>query len=132
MNALSRAVCRDFLETLRFLPKGASRAFHALSPKEASIHAKATGYKNIISASNASGKLMMSILGAVAQFENDIRRERQAEGIAKAKLEGRYRGRKRSVDPVKVRELHHQGMGAVMIARELKIGRASVYRSLAA
>ena len=80
----------------------------------------------------STGKLMLSILGAVAQFENDIRRERQMEGIAKAKTEGRYKGRPTSIDPDQVKVLKERGLGATQIAREMKIGRASVYRALAA
>ena len=78
----------------------------------------------------STGKLMLAILGAVAQFENDIRRERQAEGIAKAKAEGRYRGRKPTIDPARVKELHSTGLGPAAIAREMGIARASVYRAL--
>lgn len=81
---------------------------------------------------SSTGRLMLAILGAVAAFENDIRRERQLEGIAKAKLAGKYRGRPVSIDPVKVKALRADGMGPAAIARELKIGRASVYRALAA
>jgi DNA invertase Pin-like site-specific DNA recombinase len=81
---------------------------------------------------SSTGRLMLSILGAVAQFENDIRRERQSEGIAKAKAEGRYRGRKASIDPARVKELRETGLGPAAIAREMKIARASVYRALAA
>lgn len=80
----------------------------------------------------STGKLMLAILGAVAQFENDIRRERQAEGIAKAKADGRYRGRKATIDPARVKELHSTGLGPAAIAREMGIGRATVYRALAA
>lgn len=82
--------------------------------------------------STSTGKLMLSILGAVAAFENDIRRERQMEGIAKAKAEGRYKGRPATIDPDEVKTLHERGLGASQIAREMKIGRASVYRALAA
>lgn len=81
---------------------------------------------------SSTGKLMLSILGAVAQFENDIRRERQLEGIEKAKAAGKYRGRPASIDPERVRMLRQEGMGAAQIAREMKIGRATVYRLLAA
>ncbi|WP_199504672.1 recombinase family protein [Qipengyuania sp. YIM B01966] len=81
---------------------------------------------------SSTGKLMMSILGAVAQFENDIRRERQAEGIAKAKADGRYKGRKATIDPARVKELHSTGLGPAAIAREMGIARASVYRALSA
>jgi len=85
-----------------------------------------------VDTSSSTGKLMLAVLGAVAQFENDIRRERQMEGISKAKAEGRYRGRKASIDPARVKELHQSGLGPAAIARQLGIGRASVYRMLAA
>lgn len=78
----------------------------------------------------SSGRLMLAVLGAVAAFEADIRRERQMEGIARAKVAGVYKGRKPSVDVHRVRELNAAGLGAVAIARELNIGRASVYRVL--
>ena len=81
---------------------------------------------------SSTGKLMLSILGAVAQFENDIRKERQAEGIAKARAAGKYQGRKPKINPTRVKELHARGLGASAIAREMGIGRASVYRALAA
>ncbi len=70
--------------------------------------------------------------GAVAAFESDLRRERQMEGVEKAKAAGKYKGRPASIDPTKVRELHASGMGASQIAKTMKIGRASVYRALAA
>ncbi|MEN3972845.1 recombinase family protein [Sphingomicrobium sp. XHP0235] len=80
---------------------------------------------------SSTGRLMLAILGAVAAFENDIRLERQREGIAKAKLAGKYRGRKPSIDPHHVIRLRAMGMGATQIAKDLKISRASVYRALA-
>jgi len=80
----------------------------------------------------STGRLMLSILGAVAAFENDIRRERQLEGIEKAKAAGKYRGRPASIDPARIKELHGNGMGAAQIAKAMSIGRASVYRALAA
>ena len=70
------------------------------------------------------------MLGVFAEFETAIRRERQLEGIAKAKAEGVYKGRRPSIDPVQVRALVDQGLGATEIARQLGIGRASVYRLL--
>ena len=76
------------------------------------------------------GKLVLAILGAVAAFETDIRKERQLEGIAKAKAKGVYKGRKPSVDKAKVLELSGQGISPSVIARQLGIGRASVYRAL--
>ncbi len=68
------------------------------------------------------------MMGVFAEFETAIRRERQMEGIAKAKTEGVYKGRKPSIDPERVKALAAQGMGASAIARELNVGRASVYR----
>lgn len=80
----------------------------------------------------STGRLMLAILGAVACFESDIRRERVAEGIARARAAGRYKGRPPTIDPKQVRELRQQGLGATEIAKRLKIARASVYRALAA
>lgn len=80
----------------------------------------------------STGRLMLAVLGAVACFENDIRRERQMEGVRKAQAAGKYRGRPASIDPARVKELRDTGMGAAQIAREMNIGRASVYRALAA
>lgn len=84
-----------------------------------------------IDTSTAAGKAFLDMLGVFAEFETNLRRERQMEGIAKAKARGVYKGRKRSVDVEKVRALKEAGMGGVAIARELGIGRASVYRALA-
>lgn len=78
----------------------------------------------------STGRLMLAVLGAVAAFEADIRKERQMEGIAKAKAAGVYKGRKPSVDVVAVRDLHGAGKRPADIARELGIGRASVYRAI--
>lgn len=78
----------------------------------------------------STGRLMLAVLGAVAAFENDIRRERQLEGIEKAKLAGKYRGRPATISPDAVKELKGQGLGATEIAKKLGIGRASVYRAL--
>jgi DNA invertase Pin-like site-specific DNA recombinase len=77
------------------------------------------------------GKLVLAILGAVAEFETDIRKERQREGIEKAKAEGRYKGRKPSADVGAIRDLKAQGVGPSAIAKQLKVGRTTVYRALA-
>lgn len=83
-----------------------------------------------IDTSTPTGKLMLTVLGAVAQFEREVMLERQREGIAKAKAEGKYKGRKPTAraKAEEVLALHEQGVGAVEIARLLEIGRASVYR----
>lgn len=77
------------------------------------------------------GKLVLAILGAVAEFETDIRKERQREGIEKAKAAGVYRGRKPSADVAAIRDLKAQGVGPSAIAKQLKVGRTTVYRALA-
>jgi DNA invertase Pin-like site-specific DNA recombinase len=77
------------------------------------------------------GELTVNLLGCFAQFETALRKERQAEGIAKAKIDGKYRGRSAIIDPAKVREMKAQGVGPSAIAKKLGIGRASVYRALA-
>ncbi len=76
------------------------------------------------------GEMTMNLLAVFADFETKLRKERQMEGIAKAKGRGVYKGRKPTIDPDQVRSLKEQGMGATAIARELSIGRASVYRVL--
>lgn len=83
-----------------------------------------------IDTTTPTGRLMFNMLGAIAEFETDLRRERQMEGIAKAKADGVYKGRKPSIDPAKVKALQEAGKGPSEIAKELGIGRASVYRVL--
>jgi len=65
-----------------------------------------------------------------AEFETNLRRERQLEGIAKAKAEGVYKGRKPSIEVARVKALRASGMGPAAIAKQLKIARSSVYRVL--
>ena len=83
-----------------------------------------------IDTSRSDGKLLLNILASFAEFEADIRSERQRDGIEKAKAKGVYKGRPKSIDPVEVRRLHESGLGATQIATKLAIGRASVYRAL--
>ncbi|RVK29525.1 recombinase family protein [Sinorhizobium meliloti] len=85
-----------------------------------------------IDTGTAAGKAFLDMLGVFAEFETNLRRERQMEGIAKAKVNGVYQGRKASIDVERVQQLRDEGKGASEIARELGIGRASVYRVLAA
>ena len=85
-----------------------------------------------IDTSTAAGKAFLDMLGVFAEFETNIRRERQLEGIAKAKAEGRYLGRKPTVQAKsdRVLELIGQGLTKKAVASELGIGVASVYRIL--
>lgn len=84
--------------------------------------------------SNATGKLMLNVLGAVAQFEREMMLERQREGIAKAKAEGKYRGRKPIVACKRdeALELLKAGTPKRQIAQQLGISERSVYRAVAA
>ena len=70
------------------------------------------------------------MLGVFAEFETNLRKERQMEGIAKAKAAGVYKGRPKSIEAQRVRELKAKGLGATEIANQMGIGRASVYRAL--
>lgn len=83
-----------------------------------------------IDTSTPAGRAFLQMLGVFAEFETAIRKERQLEGIAKAKAEGVYKGRKASIDADQVKALAATGMGASAIAAQLGIGRASVYRYL--
>ncbi len=89
-----------------------------------------TATEQPISTKDAASKCFLDMLGVFSEFETNLRKERQMEGIAKAKERGVYKGRKPSVDVQRVKELRDSGMGASAIAKELGIGRASVYRAL--
>jgi DNA invertase Pin-like site-specific DNA recombinase len=85
-----------------------------------------------IDTSTAAGKAFLDMLGVFSEFETNLRKERQMEGIARAKANGVYagRGRPASIDAARVHEMKAQGMGATEIAKTLGIHRASVYRLL--
>ena len=77
-----------------------------------------------INTQNATGKAFLDMLGVFAEFETNLRRERQLEGIAAAKARGVYRGRKPSIDPAEIHRLRvEEHLGASAIARRLGIGR---------
>jgi DNA invertase Pin-like site-specific DNA recombinase len=85
-----------------------------------------------IDTNTPTGKLMITVLGGIAEFEREIMLERQREGIAKAQVAGKYKGRQPTAQAksAEVIKLHKDGVGASTIAREVGIGRASVYRIL--
>lgn len=80
-----------------------------------------------------TGRMLLTMFAAVAEFERGVMLERQRVGIAKAKAEGRYRGRAPTAQAKapQMRELRNRGLGASAIAAELNVSRASVYRILA-
>lgn len=96
--------------------------------REKGAHLRAT--EQPIDTSTPAGVAFLQMLGVFAQFETAIRRERQMEGIAKAKAAGVYKGRKPSVPVEAVRNLKAEGANPSEIAKRLGIGRASVYRAL--
>jgi DNA invertase Pin-like site-specific DNA recombinase len=102
----------------------------------AKLDEKGVGFRCLsqssIDTTSSSGKLMLSVLAAVAAFETDIRAERQAEGIAKAKTAGKYRGRVPTINYAQIKKLHGQGISPTEIGKLLGVGRTSVYRALAA
>lgn len=99
-----------------------------LIDKGVSISFLSEGLTFSASKEDAFAKLQLHLIGAFAEFERSIIRKRQAEGIAKAKENGIYKGRKASIDYDEVIAMREQGIGASEIAKKLGIGRASVYR----
>ena len=116
------------LDRLARSGKDLHNIIHQLSRKQVGFQCLQQG---AVDTTTSMGKLVLGILGAVAEFETDIRKERQREGIEKAKKRGVYKGRPASIDADKVRELKTAGLGASQIAKKMNIGRASVYRVLA-
>ena len=86
-----------------------------------------------IDTTSRTGKLVMGILALIAEFENDIRRERQMDGIAKAKERGTRFGRKPDLTPERIAEissLRADGTTVPDIIRRVGLSKASVYRGL--
>src|SRR6478672_11663601 len=135
---------RDELRTvLDFLRKGdvlavtridrLARSIGDLQDIVRAVKAKGASLKAIeqpIDTSTAAGKCFLDMLGVFAEFETNLRKERQLEGIAKAKAAGVYKGRPASIDLDRVRQLKAEGWGPSQVAKALQIGRASVYRAL--
>lgn len=95
--------------------------------KRRGIGLKAT--EQPIDTSTPAGNAFLGMLSVFAQFETELRRERQAEGIAKAKQAGRYRGRPVTVDEGRIRELLAGGMTPAEVCRDLGVGRTTVWRA---
>jgi DNA invertase Pin-like site-specific DNA recombinase len=111
----------------------AARSIGGLQDIVRAVKAKGAALKATeqpIDTATAAGKCFLDMLGVFAEFETNLRKERQLEGIAKAKSAGVYKGRPASIDPARVRQLKADGFGPSKIAKVLGIGRASVYRAL--
>jgi DNA invertase Pin-like site-specific DNA recombinase len=103
-----------------------------LEKKKVALRVLAMSGSQPLDTATAIGKLMLAVIGAVGQFEREMMLERQKEGIAKAKVEGRYRGRVPTArrQAAEITRLKEAGVRPSEIALRLGIGRASVYRVL--
>lgn len=81
-----------------------------------------------VDTSTAAGKAFFDMLGVFAEFETNLRRERQAEGIAAAKKRGTYKGRPPKIDRDAIQQRLKQGLGPTQIARDLGVSRGTVYQ----
>ncbi|WP_046863666.1 recombinase family protein [Microvirga massiliensis] len=118
LDRLARSM-RDLLDTLAMVErKGASLRILAMN----------------LDTATPTGRLMLNVLGSVAQWEREMMLERQREGIAKAKGEGKYKGRKPTARAKtdEIKALAADGVSLSNIARQLGIGKASVHRVLKA
>ena len=89
-----------------------------------------TSTEQPISTKDATSKCFLDMLGVFAELETNLRKERQMEGIARAKNKGVYKGRKSNINVEKIKSLKDEGLGATAIAKTLGIHRDSVYRLL--
>lgn len=81
-----------------------------------------------IDTSTSTGKLTLAVLAAVAEFEADIRAERQKDGIEAAKAKGVYKGRPATIDAEQIKAALAEGEGPAALAKRLGIARSTVYR----
>ena len=89
-----------------------------------------TATEQPISTKDATSKCFLDMLGVFAELETNLRKERQIEGIARAKEKGVYKGRMSKIDVDQIKALKSEGLGATAIAKQLNIHRDSVYRLL--
>jgi DNA invertase Pin-like site-specific DNA recombinase len=103
-----------------------------LEVKKVSLRVLSISGNQPLDTSTATGRLMLAVIGAVGQAEREAMLERQREGIASAKAQGRYKGRVPTArrQAVEIARLKADGLTPSEIARRLGIGRASVYRVL--
>lgn len=97
--------------------------------KEKGAHLAAT--EQPVDTSTAAGKAFFDMLGVFAEFETNLRRERQAEGISAAKKRGIYRGRPAKIDVSAINDKLVKGLSPTQIARDMGISRGTVYKAKA-
>lgn len=103
------------------------------------LNAKGVGFRVLddptLDTTTRTGKLVFGILASIAEFETSLRKERQMEGIAKAKAEGRVGGRPRQITDEKIADIHRmrgEGLSIRKIAGEIGFSKAAVQKALAA
>lgn len=101
---------------------------HELTDKGASLRV----LEPAISTDGTVGKMVLTVLGMVAEMELGFIKERQRAGIAKAKAEGIYKGRPATLDHQKIIRMRQEGRGATEIAKAMSCSRGAVYKALAA
>ena len=95
--------------------------------KETGAHLMAT--EQPVDTSTAAGKAFFDMLGVFAEFETNLRRERQAEGIANAKAKGLYKGRPAKIDQQEIKRRLKTGERPTDVARDLGVSRTTVYKA---
>ncbi len=116
------------LDRLARSTRDALNIVHALEAKGATLRI----LEPDISTAGPCGPVMITVLGMVAEMERRFIKERQREGIDKAKALGVYKGREKAISPERIKELRLTGLGASAIARQLGCSRMTVYRELKA
>ncbi len=101
---------------------------HELEQKGASLRV----LEPAIDTAGPMGKMVLTVLGMVAEMELTFIKERQRAGIEAAKAKGVYKGRPVTLDHAKVLELHRQGQGPTAVAKAMKCSRGAVYKVLKA
>ncbi|MEO0829887.1 MAG: recombinase family protein [Pseudomonadota bacterium] len=97
--------------------------------KQKGAHLVAT--EQPVDTSTAAGKAFFDMLGVFAEFETNLRRERQAEGIAAAKTKGVYKGRPPKIDMDKIKRRLSEGERPIDVARDMGVARSTVYKAKA-
>ena len=113
-----------------------ARSMRDLIATEDRIKAKGASLRILamnLDTATATGKLMFNVLGSVAEFERSMMLERQREGVAKAKAEGKFKGRAPTARAKagEVEAMLAAGERPADVAKKLGIGRSSVYRTMA-
>ena len=102
-----------------------------LNNKGVSVHFLSENLVFTKEGDNPFAKLQLQLLGSFAEFEHNIIKRRQREGIEVAKLKGVYQGRKRTISTKKVTQLLQEGLSRAEIAKAMNISRQSIYKCLA-